>query len=168
MEDRLLLYQIIIRILRYFQDTASLTTDEKKELLNEYAIANIIDELLLADKIVIINDRGACDVRAYLGEDNYQKLLKENNYKHDDLLKRYDLVIHMVTVAREEEGKYTNSNNKARFEDIEGAIGIDDNIADTWKDHHNLKVAPVCDLLEEKIDIVLNYVDDLLDINEII
>ena len=46
MEDRLLLYQIIIRILRYSQDTASLTTDEKKELLNEYAIANIIDELL--------------------------------------------------------------------------------------------------------------------------
>ena len=48
-------------------------------------------------KIVILCDRGSVDVRAYLGEENYNKMLEENNLKNEDLLKEYDLVIHMIT-----------------------------------------------------------------------
>ena len=113
-------------------------------------------------KIVILCDRGSVDVRAYLGEDNYNKMLEENHLKNEDLLKEYDLVIHMITVAADMENRYSNSNNKARFEDPEEAIDVDNNIKSSWEKHHNYKVAPVCELLEDKIQIAIDYVDELL------
>ena len=113
-------------------------------------------------KIVILCDRGSVDVRAYLGEDNYNKMLEENHLKNEDLLKEYDLVIHMITVAADMENRYSNSNNKARFEDPEEAIDVDNNIKLSWEKHPNYKVAPVCDLLEDKIQIAIDYVDELL------
>lgn len=113
-------------------------------------------------KIVILCDRGSVDVRAYLGEENYNKMLEENNLKNEDLLKEYDLVIHMITVAADMENRYSNSNNKARFEDPEEAIDVDNNIKLSWEKHHNYKVAPVCELLEDKIQIAIDYVDELL------
>ena len=113
-------------------------------------------------KIVILCDRGSVDVCAYLGWDNYNKMLEENNLKHEDLLKEYDLVIHMITVAADMENRYSNSNNKARFEDSDEAISVDNNIKEAWKDYQNLKVVPVCDYLEDKIQMAINYVDELL------
>jgi thymidylate kinase len=114
-------------------------------------------------KIVFLCDRGSVDVCAYLGKENYERMLKENNLKHEDLLNDYDLVIHMITVAANRENKFSNSNNKARFEDNEEeAINVDNNIKEAWKDYKNLKVAPVCDYLEDKIQIAINYVDELL------
>ena len=113
-------------------------------------------------KIVILCDRGSVDVCAYLGWDDYNKMLLENNLKHDDLLKEYDLVIHMITVAADMENRYSNSNNKARFEDSEEAINVDNNIKEAWRDYPNLKVVPVCDYLEDKIQMAINYVDELL------
>ena len=113
-------------------------------------------------KIIILCDRGSVDVCAYLGQENYQRMLKENNLKHEDLLKDYDLVIHMITVAANLENRYSNNNNKARFEDSEEAINVDNNIKEAWKDYPNLKVVPVCDYLEDKIQMAIKYVDELL------
>ena len=113
-------------------------------------------------KVVILCDRGSVDICAYLGWESYNKMLKENNLKHEDLLKEYDLVIHMITVAADLENRYTNSNNKARFEDSKEAIDVDNNIKEAWKDHANLKVVPVCEFLEEKIDLAIKYVDEIL------
>ena len=114
-------------------------------------------------KIVLLCDRGSVDVCAYLGKENYERILKENNLKHEDLLNDYDLVIHMITVAANRENKFSNSNNKARFEDNEEeAINVDNNIKEAWKDYKNLKVAPVSEYLEDKIQIAINYVDELL------
>ena len=85
-------------------------------------------------KVVILCDRGSVDVCAYLGKDNYQKMLKENNLKHEDLIKEYDLVIHMITEA--------------------------------WNLHPNLKVVPVCEYLEDKIELAIKYVDEILNEKE--
>ena len=69
----------------------------------------------------------------------------------------------MITVAANRENKFSNSNNKARFEDNEEeAINVDNNIKEAWSDHPNLKMVPVCDYLEDKIQMAVNYVDDLL------
>ena len=113
-------------------------------------------------KIVLLCDRGSVDVCAYLGQENYLRMLEENNLKHEDLLNDYDLVIHMITVAANMENRYSNSNNKARFEDSEEAINVDNNIKEAWKDYKNLKVVSVCDYLEDKIQMAVNYVDELL------
>lgn len=113
-------------------------------------------------KIVILCDRGAVDVCAYLGKENYYKMLEANGLNNEDLLNEYDLVIHMITVAADLENRYSNTNNKARFEDSEEAINVDNNIREAWKDCPNLKFVPVCDYLEDKIQMAISYVDELL------
>ena len=113
-------------------------------------------------KIILLCDRGSVDVCAYLGNDEYNRMLKENNLKHEDLLNDYDLVIHMITVAADMENRYSNANNKTRFEDPQGAIDVDNGISEAWKGHKNLKVVPVCEYLDDKIQMVINYVDELL------
>lgn len=113
-------------------------------------------------KVVILCDRGSVDVCAYLGRDNYLRMLDENNLKNEDLLNEYDLVIHMITVAADMENRYSNSNNKARFEDSQEAIDVDNNIKEAWSDHKNLKVVPVCEYLEDKIELAIKYVDEVL------
>ncbi len=117
-------------------------------------------------KVVILCDRGSVDVCAYLGKDDYHKMLKENKLKHEDLMKEYDLVIHMITVAADLENRYTNSNNKARFEDSKEAIDVDNNIKEAWNLHPNLKVVPVCEYLEDKIELAIKYVDEVLNEKE--
>lgn len=114
------------------------------------------------EKIIILYDRGTVDVKAYLGDVNYNKMLEENNLKHEDLLNEYDLVVHMITVAADMENRYSNSNNTARFEDSQEAIDVDNKISKAWQGHHNLKVVPVCETLEEKIEKTIKIVDDLL------
>ena len=154
--------------IRPFGNNATSVYEFENEILNlqlykEKRFKDFLSKYPDDTKIVILCDRGSVDVRAYLGEENYNKMLKENNLNNDDLLKEYDLVIHMITVAADMENRYSNSNNKARFEDSKEAIDVDNNIKEAWKNHPNLKVVPVCEYLEEKIDLAIKYVDELLE-----
>ena len=133
------------------------------QLFKEKRYKEFLDNYSDDTKIIILYDRGAVDVKAYLGNDNYQRMLDENHLSNEELLNEYDLVIHMITVAAETENKYSNNTNKARFEEADEAIDLDKRTSEAWSKHHNLKVAPVCDLLDEKIDIVIKYVDELMD-----
>ena len=153
--------------IRPFGDNAATVYDFENEVLNLqlYKEKRYNDFLSKYDddtKIVILYDRGTVDVKAYLGEENYIKMLIENNLTHENLINEYDMVIHMITVAADMENRYSNSNNTARFEDSKEAIDLDKRTSDAWKEHNNLKVVPVCELLEEKINLAINYVDELL------
>ena len=153
--------------IRPFGDYKATVYDFENEILNlqlykEKRYKDFIEKYDDDAKVVILYDRGSVDIKAYLGEDNYNKILKENHLKNEDLLNEYDLVIHMTTVAKEEENKYSNASNKARFEEAKEAIDLDRRTNEAWSKHKNLKVAPVCDLLEEKINIVIGYIDELM------
>ena len=153
--------------IRPFGDYKSSVYDFENEILNlqlfkEKRYKDFISRYDDDTKVIILYDRGTVDIKAYLGEDNYNKMLEENNLDNDELLNEYDLVIHMTTVAAETENKYSNATNKARFEEAKEAIDLDKRTNEAWSKHKNLKVAPVCDLLEEKINIVIGYVDELL------
>ena len=153
--------------IRPFGDNKTNVYDFENEILNlqlykEKRYKDFLSKYPDDTKIIILYDRGSVDVKAYLGEENYNKMLEENNLDNDDLLNEYDLVIHMTTVAAETENKYSNATNKARFEEAKEAIDLDKRTNEAWSKHKNLKVAPVCDLLEEKINIVIGYVDELL------
>ncbi len=154
--------------IRPFGDNKATVYDFENEILNlqlykEKRYLDFLDTYSDDTKIVILCDRGAVDIKAYLGEVDYNRMLEENHLNNDDLLNQYDLVIHMITVAAETENKYSNASNKARFEEAKEAIDLDKRTNEAWSKHKNLKVAPVCNLLEEKINIVIDYVDELLD-----
>ena len=153
--------------IRPFGDNKTNVYDFENEILNlqlykEKRYKDFLSKYPDDTKIIILYDRGSVDIKAYLGEENYNKMLEENNLDNDDLLNEYDLVIHMTTVAAETENKYSNATNKARVEEAKEAIDLDKRTNEAWSKHKNLKVAPVCDLLEEKINIVIGYVDELL------
>ena len=153
--------------IRPFGDHAVSVYDFENEILNlqlfkEKRFKNFLKNYSEDEKIVILYDRGAVDIKAYLGDENYNRMLEENNLKHEDLLKEYDLVIHMITVAADMQNRYSNSNNKARFEDSDEAIDLDKRTSEAWSKHHNLKVVPVCEYLEDKIQIAIHYVDELV------
>ena len=154
--------------IRPFGDYKASVYDFENEILNlqlykEKRYKDFIERYDDDTKVVILYDRGSVDIKAYLGEENYKRMLKENHLTNKELLDEYDLVIHMTTVAVETENKYSNASNKARFEEASEAIDLDKRTNEAWSKHKNLKVAPVCDLLEEKINIVISYVDELLD-----
>lgn len=160
--------EIIRNGIRPFGNNAVGVYEFENEILNlqlfkEKRFEDFIKYYPSDTKIVLLCDRGSVDVCAYLGKENYERMLKENNLKHEDLLNNYDLVIHMITVAANMENRYSNSNNKARFEDSEEAINVDNNIKIAWEKHNNLKIVSVCESLEDKIKIAISHVDELLE-----
>ena len=153
--------------IRPFGDHAASVYDFENEILNlqlykEKRYKDFLKNYSDDTKIIILYDRGSVDVKAYLGEENYQRMLKGNNLNNEELIKEYDLVIHMITVAADMENRYSNNNNKARFEDSREAIDLDCRTSEAWSAHPNLKVVPVCEYLEDKIQMAINYVDELL------
>lgn len=153
--------------IRPFGDNAATVYDFENEILKlqlfkEKRLKESVNYYPDDTKVVILYDRGSVDVYAYLGKEQYDRILKENNLKHEELVNEYDLVIHMITVAADMENRYSNANNKTRFEDSEEAINVDNNIKEAWNDCPNLKVVPVCEYLEDKIQMTINYVDELL------
>ena len=154
--------------IRPFGENAVSVYDFQNEILNlqlykEKRYKDIVSKLPEDTKCIILSDRGVIDNKAYLGQELFDKLLEENNVKEEELIKEYDLVIHMITVASDLENRYSNSNNTARFEDAMEAIDLDKRTSDAWCNHHNLKMVPVCELFEEKVSRVLVYVDELLE-----
>ena len=159
--------EIIKGGIRPFGNHAVSVYDFQDEILNlqlykEKRYKEIVLKMPEETKCILLTDRGVIDNKAYLGQELFDKLLEQNGVVESELIKEYDMVIHMVTVASDIKNRYSNSNNTARFEDADEAIDLDKRTSDAWRKHPNLKVVPVTEILEEKISIVLGYVDELL------
>lgn len=115
-------------------------------------------------KSVILYDRGVIDNKSYMDELSWQKLLKELKLKESNLMKRYDLVIHMVSIAEDRADLYTTENNAARSEDVNLAKERDSNTLKAYLGHHNLKVVDNSTDFNEKITRVKNCI--LSNLNE--
>ena len=88
-------------------------------MLSQFALEDYFTNLAIIQgkPSVILCDRGLMDSKAYLSEEAWQLLLDEMNWNHIMLRdKRYDGVLHLVTVADGLEEAYTTSNNEIRTE----------------------------------------------------
>jgi len=85
---------------------------------------------------LIICDRGAMDVSAYMDRSDWEKLLEEEGLNEVDIRdNRYNQVIHLVSAARGADEFYTKSNNKTRSEGIAEAAARDKMVEDAWVGH---------------------------------
>lgn len=134
-----------------------------KEKIREYA-ANVCEN----EKVVILHDRGIFDNRAYLTDEEFQKMIEEKGLKEAKMLSNYDLVIHLVTAANGKEEYYTTLNNTARTETPEEARKKDDDTMEAWSNHPNLKIVGNDCLFDEKMHIVGNIIRDHLGKKEVI
>ena len=92
------------------------------------------------DKILIICDRGMIDNRAYMTEDEFQRILAKMNLNEIEVRDSYDAVFHLVTAAKGAEQFYTTENNGARIESVERAIELDNQLIAAWTGHPHLRV----------------------------
>ena len=122
-------------------------------------------ELLGEENVLIIYDRGAIDNSAYVTKEQFQEVLARLNHVKTfaDLLNRYDLVIDLV--GRKD--FYTTENNKARSEDPDTALKLGETTLKSWLGHSKIKIVMPKDRMEEKIQEVLNVINESLNKKQI-
>lgn len=117
-----------------------------------------------AEKIIMLYDRGLLDNKAYVSKDEFEKILDNFNTNENELIDRYDLVLHLVTTANGAEPHYTLANNAARSESLEDARKIDELTLNAWIGHPRLKIFDNSTDFEGKVDRVLKEIYN--DLNE--
>ena len=145
-----------------FQKIIMLYQYQKEEVYNK------VMEQYADDDVVIIYDRGLLDNKAYISDKEFREVLRYISYikgkkiTEEDLLDRYDIVIHLVTAADGKCEAYTLENNKTRTEGIEEAIKLDRNTMRAWLRHSNLKIIDNEENFNTKIDNVMKAIYELL------
>ena len=102
------------------------------------------------DKILIVCDRGLMDNKAYMSEEEYQRLLEEFGLTKSTIMDRYDAVFHLVTAAKGAE-EYYNLDNEARTETVEQAVAIDDKTINAWTGHPHFRIIDNSTDFDEKM-----------------
>lgn len=111
---------------------------------------------------VIICDRGLMDSRVYLDDDDFLKFKSELGLSEVDLRDSYDAVFHLDSTALDEKVAY--SNNEVRDESRNEAKDINERSLRAWCGNPHYRVIPVCDSIDEKLDILLKEVKAFLGI----
>ncbi len=132
----------------------------KSQILEEESFTKTAN--LLNKKCIILCDRGIFDIKSFLTNRQFNSLLKKYNLSKLNLMDSYNLVLNLNTVAKGKEKFYTTENNKARREGIKDAILRDDRCEDAWSFHQNLRIIDNSTNFEEKINRVINEINNYL------
>ena len=115
--------------------------------------------------VIILYDRAIIDNRAYLSQEDYDSLLSNHVEDEMKLIDKYDLVIDLISTATAKKECYVT--NHTRSETIEQASRRDKLTSLSWLLHRNLKVIKPTDTMEQKANIVLDYIRQLLNHRQI-
>jgi CYTH domain-containing protein/thymidylate kinase len=121
---------------------------------------------LRADKTVLLCDRGVLDAMAFIGREEYLKLLWMNAIPLPSLRDRYTAVVHLMSTARGAEEFYTLANNAARSESPEQAAELDKRIEAAWLGHPHFFMADNQSTFHEKVQRVLASLARVLHVPE--
>ena len=91
---------------------------------------------------IIICDRGLIDGAAYMNLKDYDKMLNERKITRQEILDRYNLVVHLPSFATLDNDLYTNLKEN-RIEDKQQAKGLDKKIYDLWGGDNNQKLIKI-------------------------
>lgn len=114
---------------------------------------------------IILIDRGLFDGKAYCDDDTWQRLLQNFNITHEQIIKRYDGVIHLETAAIDARTFYGKDSNQFRTETPEEAIEKDISVLEIWREIHPLFTSiknKDCNSFCDKIDRILSEIKSLL------
>ncbi|MBQ7505361.1 MAG: AAA family ATPase [Ruminococcus sp.] len=114
------------------------------------------------ENAVIICDRGLMDSRVYLDDADFLRFKSELGMSEVDLRDSYDAVFHLDSTAVDENTDY--KNNEVRDESRNEAKDINERSLRAWCGNPHYRVIPVCDSVDEKLDILLKEVKAFLGI----
>ena len=112
--------------------------------------------------VVIICDRDALDISAYLPTEMWEKITGLCNVTTQQLRDRYDAVLHLVSAADGAEQYYNTTSNEMRTEGIEKARLLDRKVIQAWTGHPHLRVINNHDNFDTKINRVLKGISAVL------
>lgn len=115
-----------------------------------------------AQKLLIVCDRGALDNKAYMTEEEFQKLIGDMGTNEVELRDNYDAVFHLVTAAKGASEFYTTANNSARTETAEEASALDDKLIAAWTRHPHLRVIDNRSSFENKMKKLIQEISSFL------
>lgn len=113
---------------------------------------------------VLIHDRGSLDGRLFCTPEEWAKVLEGTGHAEAELLKRYDLVIHMTTCASGATARFYDygpgSSNPSRYHNAEQAIAADVCAQSIYAAHPQVRVVPNFHCFQDKIETVVRYVTE--------
>lgn len=103
---------------------------------------NFIQIAMTSDQpTIILCDRGVMDGSAYTEENVWQAILDETGWSTLQLRdRRYEAIIHLVTAAQGASEFYTQTNNEARYEDLQQAKELDQKLINAWVGHPHFSI----------------------------
>ena len=117
----------------------------------------------------VVCDRGTLDISAYIDRQMWGELCEKCGTSTNELRKRYDAVLHLVSAADGAEQYYTTATNSTRYEQAneEGlriARDLDKKVNRAWTGHPHLRVINNHDNFDTKINRVLKEISNVLEI----
>lgn len=119
-------------------------------------------------RAVLLLDCCTLNSKVYVDDEQWKQVLAFPDRpptSEEALMGRYDLVVHMMTCALE--GHYEwgpGSNNPGRYHTPEQAKEQDDRCLQVFSTHPQLRVVPHCSRFDDKIEKVVEFVNDALHI----
>ena len=124
---------------------------KKEEVVMEAASSYVDKELM------IIYDRGVLDHFIYMNPEEQKLISDELGIDKNGMYSKYDMIIHMLSVASELPSLY--ENNDYRSEDVSEAKRLDDLIGDIWRSHPDY-IRIGC---EKEFDVKLNKLINIIE-----
>ena len=117
--------------------------------------------------VLIVCDRGTMDISAYIKPEEWQEITAGAGTNSNELLERYDAVLHLVSAADGAEQYYTTATNATRYEQAneEGlriARELDKKVIKAWTGHPHLRVINNHDDFENKLNRVLKEISKVV------
>lgn len=127
---------------------------------------NVFDYAAQFKNSIVVLDRGTIDGEAYCEENNWRDILNSFGQKEISLKNRYDLIIHLESVAVGNPKEYSSESNKARWETAEQAAGRDAKIKNAWLGSKRVRIVPYRQSFEEKVNEVISIIEKYLANNQ--
>ena len=115
----------------------------------------------------IVCDRGTMDISAYIAPEMWTDITGKCGTSSNDLRKRYDAVLHLVSAADGAEQYYTLATNSARYEQaneegLQLARDLDKKVNRAWTGHPHLRVINNHDDFDTKLNRVIMEIGNVL------
>lgn len=139
------------------------------QMMLEDSVMRMAQTLADTQPCVVICDRGTMDISAYISPEMWEDLAQRVGSSTEQLIGRYDAVLHLVTAADGAEQFYTTANNAQRYEQAneEGlriARSLDRKVLDAWSKHPHFRVIDNNSDFDRKLDRVLEEISQVLEL----
>jgi predicted ATPase len=109
------------------------------------------------DKSIIICDRGLLDGKVYTSSEEYDIILQKLNKCEALILKTYGIVLHLTSMCC----KDIDFFNQQRPYAMENGLSLEHDLRKIWQGNPNHHIIPATDKIEEKMNIVFQYLDNM-------